>query len=230
MSKANMYPIKRAVESPPREALWDDPFWEDSEIAMISHFREEGSDHKPRTEAKLQWDSERLHVIFRVSDSYIRAVTVDFCGPVYEDSCVEFFVKPLPGAGYFNIEMNCVGAFLLYHIRNHERTKDGFADYTKVSPEDVTGMEVATSLPKGVIIDPEITEPLTWCVQYSVPFSLFSKYMGKHFIPGDGKKLMGNLYKCGDKTSHPHWGSWSKVGGEMNFHQPEYFGDFILMG
>ena len=33
----------------------------------------------------------------------------------------------------------------------------------------------------------------------------------------------GNLYKCGDRTSHPHWAAWSPV-DELNFHLPRCFG------
>jgi hypothetical protein len=144
---------------------------------------------------------------------------------VWEDSCAEFFVEPVPGKGYFNIEMNCIGAFLIYHIVDCRRTESGFADFRKVTPQDASMLDVATSLPKGIPLDPEITEPVTWNIQYSLPYSLFSKYLGRDITPKSGDTWRGNFYKCGDKTSHPHWGSWNEVGGELNFHQPEYFGD-----
>ncbi|MCD6337129.1 MAG: hypothetical protein J7M01_02720, partial [Candidatus Marinimicrobia bacterium] len=38
----------------------------------------------------------------------------------------------------------------------------------------------------------------------------------------------GNLYKCGDKTSHPHWASWSPI-DKLNFHQPKHFGEFVFV-
>ncbi|MCH8859253.1 MAG: hypothetical protein IID54_06710 [Proteobacteria bacterium] len=38
----------------------------------------------------------------------------------------------------------------------------------------------------------------------------------------------GNFYKCGDKTSHPHWGMWSPITNRLSFHQPALFGDLVF--
>ncbi|MDD3966848.1 MAG: carbohydrate-binding family 9-like protein [Candidatus Marinimicrobia bacterium] len=38
-----------------------------------------------------------------------------------------------------------------------------------------------------------------------------------------GSRWRANFYKCGDKTSHPHWGSWQAL-DILIFHQPESFG------
>ena len=40
-----------------------------------------------------------------------------------------------------------------------------------------------------------------------------------------GQTWRGNFYKCGDHTSHPHWASWSPIGEQLDFHQPEFFGE-----
>jgi len=219
------YLIAKTPGLPPKEAAWEDPFWESAVTAEVTHFRKESSEHHPPTSVKVLWGEKRLFVLFRVEDYYVRAVTTEFGGPVWEDSCAEFFVEPVPGKGYFNIEMNCIGAFLIYHIVDCRRTDSGFEDFTKVTPRDAALLEVATSFPKGVPLDPEITEPVTWNIQYSVPYSLFSTYLGQEAAPKSGDTWRGNFYKCGDKTSHPHWGSWNKVGGDLNFHKPEHFGD-----
>ena len=41
--------------------------------------------------------------------------------------------------------------------------------------------------------------------------------------PLDGRTMRANFYKCGDNTSHPHWGAWNSIGDELNFHQPAQF-------
>jgi hypothetical protein len=33
----------------------------------------------------------------------------------------------------------------------------------------------------------------------------------------------GNLFKCADESSNPHWASWNPIGEELNFHDPRYF-------
>ena len=45
-------------------------------------------------------------------DQYVRCTHRTYGDPVYRDSCVEFFIQPKPGRGYFNFEFNCGGAFL----------------------------------------------------------------------------------------------------------------------
>jgi hypothetical protein len=72
-------------------------------------------------------------------------------------------------------------------------------------------------------VDPEIQGPVEWCLEYSIPLSIFEAYLGKAVDPAGGR-WRGNFYKCGDETSHPHWASWSPIGEELNFHCPEHFG------
>ena len=80
---------------------------------------------------------------------------------------------------------------------------------------------MATSLPQ--IVEPEIAEPTTWTVEYHVPLALFTSYFGCQ-PPSSGTAWRANFYKCGDKTSHPHWGSWAPVRTENpGFHQPAFF-------
>ena len=42
-------------------------------------------------------------------------------------------------------------------------------------------------------------------------------------------RIRANFYKCGDKTAHPHFLSWSPVSTEKpDFHRPEFFGELYL--
>ena len=54
------------------------------------------------------------------------------------------------------------------------------------------------------------------------PFALLEAYVGPIAID-KGSVWGANFYKCGDETSHPHWGAWSPV-DELNFHLPRCFG------
>jgi hypothetical protein len=215
------YRVSRAPAPPPLSGDWDTPAWSQAGSAEIAWFHPAGSEHRPRTRVRLLYDREAVYVFFRVEDRYVRAVAAGFQGPVYEDSCVEFFVRPREQAGYFNFEMNCGGTLLLYFIEDPRRTPQGFARFTPVEQRHLSGMRVYHSLPR--IVDPEITEPVVWSVAYSVPFSLLKEYVGE-VSPDPKRPWRCNFYKCADKTSHPHWGAWSPVGEELNFHQPDRFG------
>ena len=88
--------------------------------------------------------------------------------------------------------------------------------------DNIDRIQIAHSLPK--IVEPEITSPVTWTLEYRLPIEIFAKYSSAT-KPAAGAIWRANFYKCADKTSHPHWLTWSFVDNDMpNFHLPQYFG------
>lgn len=216
-----MLHVVRAARPRPRlEDGWADPAWAASGALEISRFRPEGSDHRPRVRARLAHDGEGLSGIFRVEDRYVLSRHTRFGDPVYQDSCVEIFLQPKPGRGYLNFEMNAGGTLLASHVTDHRRTPEGFAAFTRLTGEDGRRVAVRSSLPRRV--DPEIEEPLDWELSFFVPTALLEAHVGP-IGPLSGQEWRANLYKCGDRTSHPHWASWAPV-DELNFHLPRCFG------
>ena len=176
-------------------------------------------EHFPKTQAKVVYDDQAIYVIFKVEDQYVRAVITKNQGPVCTDSAVEFFFSPDGDPGYFNLEMNCGGTMLFHHQIEPREGKLLIDDSLKQ-------VEVAHSMPK--VVDPEIQEPVTWTVEYRIPFSMLQKYADFN-VPHSGTVWRANFYKIADKTSHPHWLTWSPViNPEPNFHMPEYFGEIIF--
>jgi hypothetical protein len=145
-----------------------------------------------------------------------------FQDSVWKDSCVELFARPRQDRGYFNFEMSCGGVLLLYYIEDPARTADGSVKYARVERRHLRGLKVFHSLPRRV--EPELPGPLDWQVEYRVPFGLFAAYLGAP-PPTAGSCWRGNLFKCAEACSRPHWASWSPIGEELNFHQPERFGE-----
>ncbi len=208
---------------PPRiDGSWDKSQWEAIQPELIGEFMGEKPAHFPKTQVKLAYDETALYAIFRVEDRYVRAVASENQGNVCRDSCVEFFFTPGDdvSAGYFNLEMNC-GGTMLFHCQ-----KKGPQGRVVIPESDCIRIEVAHSLPK--IIDPEIEEPVTWTVEYGIPMSILEQY-SRVTGPASGVTWRGNLYKCGDRTSHPHWLTWSVVDfPKPNFHLPEFFGELVF--
>ena len=152
----------------------------------------------------------------------MRAVAPKNQGRVWEDSCVEFFFTPGPdpAAGYMNLEMNC-GGTLLFSAHARDPRGEGVTD------DDRDRIEVARTVPTR-IVEPEITEPLTWVVEYRLPIDVIDKNL-RTTRPGPGVRWRANFYKCGDKTSHPHWLTWSVIDRpEPSFHVPECFGTLLF--
>ena len=82
-----------------------------------------------------------------------------------------------------------------------------------------------SSMPR--VVDPEIAEPTKWFIEFRLPYEILEAYVGP-VERKSGTIWRANFYKCGDRTSHPHWAMWNKIPGELGFHKPEFFAPIIL--
>lgn len=217
------YEVVRVAEPITIDANWDKPAWQDIQPLELTHHMGDKPDHFPKVQAKLAYDAENIYVIFRVDDRYVRAVAPHHQGMVCRDSCAEFFFAPGMDVskGYFNLEMNCGGTMLL-HFQVIPRK-----DMVPLTDEELATIEVAASQPR--IVDPEITEPTTWFIEYRLPVAIVDKYLPDAAKPAPGVQWRANFFKCADDTSHPHWLTWAKVNRERpDFHVPEDFGVLVF--
>ena len=216
-----IYTIRKTSAFASLDLNWENPRWLAAETLAVKNFRPEGTDHRPQTFARLLHDGLGIHGLFQVHDRFVRCVRTGYGSEVWKDSCVEFFVEPKPGRGYFNFEFNSGGAFLCNHIVDPTRTDDGFKEFTRLSESAARPVQVRASLPR--VVDPEIAGPVTWPVQFYIPLAVFEPFIGP---PGPlpGATWRGNFFKCADDTSHPHWAAWSPVDA-LNFHLPRCFGE-----
>jgi hypothetical protein len=214
------YTVKRTGAPPPMDGRWDATAWGHAETLEISHFRPESNAHRPRTEARLLYDDDAVYGFFRVADRYVRCVNTAYQSGVCQDSCVEWFVCPA-APGYFNFEINCGGTLHASYLEDPTRTPKGFRKFTFLDAAAGGEIRIRHSLPS--VVDPELTEPVEWTIQFAVPLAVLRRYAGP-VRAEPGVRWRGNFYKCGDKTSHPHWAAWSPV-AELNFHRPADFGE-----
>lgn len=216
------YTVRAANPAPDLGDGWSHPAWGSANTAAVNHFRPESSAHRPRTVVRLLHGARGICGIFHIDDQYVRSVRTGYLEEVWKDSCVEFFMQPRSDRGYFNLEMNAGGAHLCYYIEDPTRTAQGFRKFTPLPAEEGRAILVRSSLPKT--IDPEVKEPLSWELNFFIPFAVWEKYVGP--LGGmSGQSGRGNFYKCAEDLSHPHWASWSPV-DELNFHLPRCFGAF----
>ena len=216
------YTIAKAATAPPLDGAWDGPAWKDVAFLEVAHFHEKSSDHHPVTRVKLLYDDAGIHVLFQVDDCYVRCVDTNRNGHMCADSCAEFFFEPVAGRGYFNFEITCGGTPLL-----HYNTQSASVRYDPVEVNDsrLDMLQIYHSMPE--VVDPEITDPVTWRLQYFAPYELFEAYVGP--VPRTAGTLWrGNFYKCADATSHPHWAMWNRIPGALGFHKPEFFAPLCL--
>ncbi len=201
-----------------------DPAWRDAGEAVLGNFRPEGSDHRPAVRVRALHDGRSVAGCFEVQDRYVRAVTTRYGGPVWEDSCVEFFFQPVAGKGYFAFEFNCGGVFLANYITDPARVPGGFKGWSRLGEGEVAAVEVGSSLKAPV--EPEVDVPLSWWLSFRIPAAVLEPCVGRLGDLG-GQRWRGNFTKCADGCSHPHWVSWVPL-GEKNFHSPGEFGEIFF--
>lgn len=218
------YKICKSDEISVLEMDWDAPEWLQAEDAVIANFHAESSCHRPVTKVKICYNEAGIFLLFRVLDRYVRCRHTRFNSRVHEDSCVECFLQPPEAEGYYNIEINCGATLHVNYIIDPERDESGKRKDMRSLPENIAKkIRTRSSLP--YIPAEEIKEALEWKLAVYIPFGFFSYYTPVRQVKNSIWK--GNLYKCGDKTSHPHWGAWNPI-RELNFHQPSCFGKFIF--
>jgi len=217
-NKKYVYKINPVAQPITINADWNKKIWNDTESVRLINYMGDKPTPFPEVQVKVRYDDKNIYVIFKVNDRYVRAVAKENNGKVWEDSCVEFFFAPGPDIerGYFNVETNCKGIILMNF------SKKGSDKRGSISSEDISKITIAHSLSKNT--ETEIMEPVTWTLEYKIPFSMLAKYI-KVEKPGKGINWRANFYKCGDETSHPHWLTWAPIiNPTPNFHLPEYFG------
>ena len=161
----------------PPEANWESREWAGVPILDVDQFHPESSGHRPRVQARMQYDAEAVYGLFRVEDRYVRCVHTGYQSSVYEDACVEFFAKPKAGFGHFNFEMNACGALLCGYVEDATRLPGGdFVKSERIPEELGRVIQVHGSLSGPV--QEERTEPVVWTVAFRIPFRVFEAYVG----------------------------------------------------
>jgi len=200
------------------DANWKKPQWKAVNAIQIDNYMGTDPQYDYNVRTKLMYDSNNIYVIFKVEDKWIRCMTDSVNGPVWEDSCVEFFFAPDTAnpLRYFNIEINCAGTPLM-HYNTHARI-----EYLKIDPEDILKMEISSSI-EGKI-NHEIEGPLTWFLEYKIPLEILCKY-SNITNPKPGVRWRANFYKIAEKSSHPHYITWAPIDRKNpDFHLAEFFG------
>ena len=177
--------------------------------------------YRPKTYARVFYTDTHFHIKFVTHENEVRAVNTKTNEPVYQDSCVEFFVNPNPEKDnrYMNFETNCIGTMLL------GIGKDRNGRTLVTDQKDYESFGIKTSINPG---EAENFKGEWWSIEYKIPYTFIEKIYGKVDFTS-GKKMNANFYKCGDCTKYPHYGSWNEITApNPDFHRPEFFGDLIL--
>ena len=172
---------------------------------------------KPEVSVEVNNDHERLFLKWHVKGEQLRAVTTEDQGPVWEDSCVEFFCQVPGEKHYYNFECNCIGAMVASRRLGREE------DEQPLSKEQMDTIKRSCSFPREAFAERDGL--WSWEVELQIPLALIFREQ-KPIFP---QKLRCNFYKCADKTKKPHFLSWQPINlPKPNFHCPEFFSEITL--
>lgn len=169
--------------------------------------------YQPDVRFRIARTSDLILLHYFVSEQSVRARYTRPNDPVYQDSCVEFFVQPGSSGPYMNFEFNAIGTCLSQvGLSRHSRE---FLD-----PEQISRIQTRSSLGQDPL--EESSEPAAWDLFVAIPLELL---FGEEKPDLHGKLIRGNFYKCGDQLRVPHYVSWNPIEtGQPDFHRPEFFG------
>lgn len=168
--------------------------------------------YKPEVTLQISYDDLGFNVLYTVFEKNPKRDKKSHLELVHEDSCVELFLKFMPKSSdmYINFEVNANG------VMNAAFRKDR-QNKQLLKVEEIKALGI-----KSEIFDDY------WCVTYKISYEFLKKYY-PDFDINTCEYLLGNAYKCGDKTSVPHYISLFEVGCENpDFHRPEYFNKFEI--
>ncbi|MEI6140178.1 MAG: carbohydrate-binding family 9-like protein [Mariniphaga sp.] len=161
--------------------------------------------HRPEVTVFIGHCDQKLWLHYIVGNDFVRAINRNDQEPVWQDSCVEFFIKQ--GIEYRNFEFNSLGVCLSATGNDrHARKPLNEANLKQILRWPSLNIE---SLPAE-------DQPSDWSLTIAIPLELIGLETETVF--------MANFYKCGDETKVPHYISWSAINTPSpDFHRPEYF-------
>lgn len=162
----------------------------------------------PDVQFSIAYNAECILLKYYVVEQEIRATCVKFNDPVYEDSCVEFFIAFNEETMYYNLEFNCLGTPRVGY--GPDRNNRDFID-----------TELLKDIRSLLKLTKEGPAQTRWELLLQIPLTVFSFHPAIK-LKNTPSRL--NFYKCGDALPNPHFLCYSNVvAKEPNFHLPQFF-------
>lgn len=169
--------------------------------------------YRPKVQVAIAHTGKEILLAWDVDEQCVRAEATADGGAVWQDSCCELFFQPEGSDNYYNIECNCGGKLLVQGgIVGTERPVASAELMAKVKRCSSLGSEPF----------PLTDEPRHWQLCEVIPVEAFFL---DDITDLSGMQARGNLYKCGDYLSQPHYLAMFPIHlpEKPAFHCPEFF-------
>ena len=169
--------------------------------------------YSPQTRFTIVHNGNCIFIKFRVIENYLKVTYHNSNDPVYNDSCVEFFISIDNDEEYYNFEFNCIGTCLSAFGTKMKNQRQYLPDavINKIKRQSI--IKAGLTTPQGLIC---------WELTIALPIDVFYYHKIESL---EGLNCRANFYKCGDALPEPHFVAWNEIkSDEPNFHLPEFFG------
>ncbi len=220
IAPALSYVVLKTRKQPGLGGKWNNPDRIHAEELSLTHVADD-STFQPQTDLKLLYDDTNLYGVFRVQDQYVLCRETEYQADVTRDACVAAYLQPNPDSGYLALEMNCCGVLRARYYEEPSTAKGKLPGKIVHLPwRDGHQIRIYTS--RFGAVASEIAEPMTWYLEFVVPFSVLERYAGPIQSLRE-QPWRANFYKCASSCSHPHRVSWAPLHDGVSFHQPDCF-------
>lgn len=174
--------------------------------------------YKPKASFSITYGADCIFIKYYVLEQSVRAVYRKINDPVYNDTCVEFFVAFDDDKNYYNLEFNCMGTCQAGYGSGRDELR-------KNLPEKA--IRPIAYQPVFKLQDTPTDGLIKWELTLSIPFTTFCYH---NITSLQNKNCRVNFYKCGDQLPEPHYLTWNAIrSDEPNFHLPQFFGEAYFM-
>ncbi len=166
---------------------------------------------EPTVSFSIAHNNHSVLLGFFVDEKEIRATITKTNGPVWEDSCVEFFVA-FDERGYYNFEFNYMGTVHCGFGKN-------------VNQRELIPGQLLSKIRSHTAVA-KIKDHFHWEMAMEIPVEVFNHHPLSSLA---GITCRGNFCKCGDGLSEPHYLAWNNIeSATPNFHLPQFFGKIMF--
>lgn len=192
----------------------EQPDWTQVPAFDVAEFPWYQSGLKQATQMQLALAGGALWWNASAVDQHSFAQVTELNGPVYMDSCVEFFLSPRNqrDSAYLNFEVNCCGTLHLAYGAGRENRK-------LCTLEQAAQIEIRTSIASPVKV--ESAQDQNWSTEMRIPLSLIEEITGETLVLD---QWFANFYRCGGRVED-QYAVWNKIeSAQPDYHRPEQFG------
>ncbi|WP_162499833.1 carbohydrate-binding family 9-like protein [Mucilaginibacter terrigena] len=182
------------------------------ERRQIQHAPWAGNEEQPEASFVLAYGESDIYLKYYVTEHTLKAEYSKFNDPVFEDSCVEFFIAFDNDVNYYNLEFNCMGTCRAQY--GQHKTGRTFLPVSLLKT-----IRHQTLVKTG-------TNNISWELTLCIPKKIFKFHPGLSLAKSRAKV---NFYKCGDGLPQPHFLCWNRIEAQKpEFHLSNFFKEIVF--